>query len=237
MADALDLRHRLPVLWGRICAGEVKPWIGRKVAQGTRHLSAGAVEIVDGTVARWADRLTWARLSGVLDAAVVGADPTAAETAADRAREDCGVWVGGSTDNGTKTVFIRAEAPDAIWFDATIDRIADGIAILGDPSTKDARRARAVGIIAHPQRALDLFGEAAKAAAGDTADMAPDRRGPEDTTVEVVPGRLRPTPGPRRRCTCISDLTRSPPLPPARVTRAAERVGRSRAWRASGRSP
>jgi hypothetical protein len=83
MADALDLRHRLPVLWGRICAREVKPWIGRKVAQATRHLSAAAVEPVDVTVARWADRLTWARLSGVLDAAIVAADPTAAETAAD----------------------------------------------------------------------------------------------------------------------------------------------------------
>jgi hypothetical protein len=190
MADALDLRHRLPVLWGRICAGEVKPWIGRKVAQATRQLSAAAVEPVDVTVARWADRLTWARLAGVLDAAVAAADPTAAETAADQAREECGVWVSRSSDHGTKTVFIRAEAPDAIWFDATIDRIADGIAILGDPSTKDARRARAVGIIAHPQQALELFDQSA-AAAGDVADTATENRAPEDTTAEIVPGATR----------------------------------------------
>ncbi|MDX6365739.1 MAG: hypothetical protein QOK30_815 [Nocardioidaceae bacterium] len=90
MADALDLRHRLPVLWGRICAGEVKPWIGRKVAQATRQLSAAAVEPVDVTVSRWADRLTWTRLSGVLDAAVVAADPAAADATADGAREECG---------------------------------------------------------------------------------------------------------------------------------------------------
>jgi hypothetical protein len=195
MADALDLRHRLPVLWGRICAGEVKPWIGRKVAQATRQLSAAAVEPVDVTVARWADRLTWSRLSGVLDAAVVAADPTAAETAADQAREECGVWVSGSSDHGTKTVFIRAEAPDAIWFDATIDRIADGIAVLGDPSTKDARRARAVGIIAHPQQALELFDQSA-AAVGDVADPPTENRMPENTAAEIAtgaPGR----PGPR----------------------------------------
>jgi Domain of unknown function (DUF222) len=190
MADALDLRHRLPVLWGRICAGEVKPWIGRKVAQGTRHLSAAAVEHVDVTMARWADRLTWGRLSGVLDAAVVAADPAAAQTAADQAREDCGVWVSGSTDHGTKTVFIRAEAPDAIWFDATIDRIADGIAILGDVSTKDARRARAVGIIAHHQQALDLFDKTAEAVAG-VADTAPDGDGGEDTAAEIRLGTAR----------------------------------------------
>ncbi len=39
VADALDLRHRLPQLWARICAGEVKPWIGRKTADTTRHLT------------------------------------------------------------------------------------------------------------------------------------------------------------------------------------------------------
>ncbi|MDX6365740.1 MAG: hypothetical protein QOK30_816 [Nocardioidaceae bacterium] len=94
----------------------------------------------------------------------------------------------GSSDHGTKTVFIRAESPDAIWFDATIDRIADGIAILGDLSTKDARRARAVGIIAHPQQALDLFDQTAEAAAGDAADVAPESLLPGNTAAEIVPG-------------------------------------------------
>jgi hypothetical protein len=204
MADALDLRHRLPVLWGRICAGEVKPWIGRKVAQATRQLSAAAVELVDVTVARWADRLTWSRLSRVLDAAAVAADPTAADIAADQAREECGVWVSGSTDHGTKTVFIRAEAPDAIWFDATIDRIADGIAILGDLSPKDARRARAVGIISHPQQALDLFDRTADAASGAAADVTSDGCMPADAAAETAPGapgRPRPRVGARPSAT------------------------------------
>ncbi|MGA9346267.1 MAG: hypothetical protein WBV37_14275, partial [Nocardioidaceae bacterium] len=38
VGDALDLRHRLPLVWARVCAGEVKPWIGRKCAEATRHL-------------------------------------------------------------------------------------------------------------------------------------------------------------------------------------------------------
>ncbi len=39
VGDALDLRHRLPKLWARVVAGEVKPWIGRRTAEATRHLS------------------------------------------------------------------------------------------------------------------------------------------------------------------------------------------------------
>ena len=37
---ALDLRHRLPRLGARILAGQVRPWVGRKVADATRHLHA-----------------------------------------------------------------------------------------------------------------------------------------------------------------------------------------------------
>ena len=47
VADALDLRHRLPRLWARMLAGEVKPWIGRKSAEATRTLSAETAAVVD----------------------------------------------------------------------------------------------------------------------------------------------------------------------------------------------
>jgi hypothetical protein len=36
-----------------------------------------------------------------------------------------GVWVGRSTDHEIKDIYIRTDAAAAIWFDATIDRIAD----------------------------------------------------------------------------------------------------------------
>jgi hypothetical protein len=79
-------------------------------------------------------------------------------------------------ERGSKTVFIRADAPDVVWFDATLDRIADGIALLGDTTSKDTRRARAVGIIANPQHTLNVFHDAAAAyrqadPAGLSADM------------------------------------------------------------------
>ncbi len=59
IADALDLRHRLPRLWGRVLAGEVKPWIGRKTAEATRSVCVETAATVDQRVTRWAHSLSW----------------------------------------------------------------------------------------------------------------------------------------------------------------------------------
>lgn len=164
IADALDLRHRLPLLWKRTRAGEVRPWIARKAAQATRQLSVELVAVVDRRVSKWAHSLSWGRLEAVVAGVVIAADPEAAARTAREADTRQGVWIGRSTDAGIKEIFIRTEAPAAIWFDASIDRIADGLGLLGDTASKDVRRGRAVGVLAQPQRALDLFADAARAA-------------------------------------------------------------------------
>ena len=56
MADALDLRHRFPLLWATVEAGEVAPWKTRRVADDTRSLSFEA--------ARWVDAELAARVDG-----------------------------------------------------------------------------------------------------------------------------------------------------------------------------
>jgi hypothetical protein len=123
----------------------------------TRHLDEAAAAAVDARVAPWASRLTWGRLRDCVEGAIIAADPEAADKAAAQAAEAQGVWVGQSDDHGIKDIHIRTEAPNAIWFDATIDRIADSLGQLGDESPKDIRRAKAVGVIAQPQQALDLM--------------------------------------------------------------------------------
>jgi hypothetical protein len=157
VADTLDLRHRLPVLWGRVLAHEVKPWMARQIAEMTRGLSREAAATVDARVSKWADRLTWSRLRAYTEAAVIAADPAAADQAAETAASQQGVWVAQSSEHGLKDIHIRTEAPNAIWFDATVDRLADSLGTLGDDSSKDVRRAKAIGVIAHPQQALDLL--------------------------------------------------------------------------------
>ena len=56
MADALDLRHRLPLLWAKVEALEVAPFKTRRVAADTRSLPFEA--------ARWVDEQLAARVDG-----------------------------------------------------------------------------------------------------------------------------------------------------------------------------
>ncbi len=163
VGDALDLRHRLPSLWARISASEVKPWIGRKCAEATRHLSVDTAAVVDRRIAKYAHSLSWGRIEAIIAACWLECDPDAAAEADAETQASLGVWLDQSGELGTKKVFIQAEAADAIWFDATVDRTADGLGLLGDARSKDARRAAAIGILARPQAALDLFAEVAEA--------------------------------------------------------------------------
>src|SRR6266508_2409259 len=157
IGDALALRHRLPKTWARVRAGQVQPWRARKIAVATHRLTRAAAALVDARVAPIADTVTTYRLDRIVAAAVLDADPDRAQAAADTHAADRGVWVGRDDLHGSKTVFVKAAAGDVLRLDATTDRIADLLAHLGDTSTKDQRRAKAIGWIADPQAALDLY--------------------------------------------------------------------------------
>lgn len=51
IADALDVRHRLPLLWERVLAGQVRAWKARRIADTTRHLGWDEAAEVDHAVA------------------------------------------------------------------------------------------------------------------------------------------------------------------------------------------
>jgi hypothetical protein len=170
IGDALDLRHRLPRLWALVLAGRLRPWVARRLAQATRDATAAAAAHADRRLARWAPSLGCGRLEAIAHAALIEADPAAADHAARAAELRQGVWVGPSTDHGIKDIHIRTDAASAIWFDATVDRVADGLGLLGDTDPKDVRRAKAVGVLAHPQHALDLYHHVAAHHADRAAD-------------------------------------------------------------------
>jgi len=58
IGDALDLRHRLPLVWAATQTGQVPAYQARDIAKATRHLSAEHAGIVDHRIApiRWAIR-------------------------------------------------------------------------------------------------------------------------------------------------------------------------------------
>lgn len=172
IADALDLRHRLPQLWAQVQAGQVRAWQARKVAEQTRPLSWEAAREVDAAVSGYLGALPWPRFQKVLLAAVLDADPQLAAEREHRSRTEQDVWACDSED-GLKLLLARAAQGDVAWFLATVNRIAEIIGGKGDDRPVGARRATAVGILAQPALALRLLLDHAP-------DVDPAETEPED---------------------------------------------------------
>ena len=156
IADALDLRYRLPRLWDRVLTGGVRAWQARKIAEQTRPLSWEACADVDHALSDSVGMMPWPRFVKILSATILEADPAWAAERAERTRAAQDVFSFDSED-GLKTIVAKAAAGDAIWFLATVNRIADILAARGDTNPIGARRARAVGILAQPADALQLL--------------------------------------------------------------------------------
>ena len=205
LADALDLRHRLPQIWTRVLAGGVRVWRARKVAQATRHLSRDAAAQVDVAVAGLIASLPWNRFETVLAAKIIEADPAGAEQRAKVWEAERFVRTGRTGEGGLKLLVARAEAGDVIWFMAAVNRIAEILRLEGSAETVEVRRAQAIGILAQPARALELlFAHQGDQVRTDDPDLEPapvdEEDGPADEhqTLRVVeppvdPRRARPT--------------------------------------------
>ena len=79
VADALDLRHRLPKTWAKVQSGRAKAWVGRKLAQTTRNETArGRRRRRRPGQSKWVHKMGWGRLEKIALAAITEADPAAA---------------------------------------------------------------------------------------------------------------------------------------------------------------
>jgi hypothetical protein len=78
-------------------------------------------------------------------------------------------------DPTTSSVHAAVDTADAIFLDATLDRLADVLAERGDARCKDHRRAVALGVLATPALALSLLGVHTRRGLG------PDHQVPEVT--------------------------------------------------------
>ncbi|MFC5265986.1 hypothetical protein ACFPJ1_28050 [Kribbella qitaiheensis] len=160
IGQALALRHRLPRILAMVLNEEATPWKARQIATACLDLSQEAAAIVDRRVAGIIDSVTPLRLKKIVKAAIWQADAAAAEAAAQQKARERGVYIGRSNDHGTKSVWILAASGDVIRFDATVDAIAEALEALGDTSSLQRRRAKAVGILADPTYAAALLAQA-----------------------------------------------------------------------------
>jgi hypothetical protein len=158
MADALDARHRLPRMYARIRAEEVRvPWV-RLVAARTRHLSVEAAARVDADMAECADgRIPWSRFCARLEGRIVAADPEAAARKEAEERQQAFAKATRSSADGMKGFYLRAPTAIVVQLDATVAYLAAALKALGDTDTEDERRVKACAVLANPTQAVELL--------------------------------------------------------------------------------
>lgn len=160
IGDSLDLAYRLPQLYRRVLALEVKESYARHVARRTRDLTPEQAAYVDSRVVESADgRIPWSRFEALVEGAIAAADPEATAEREERARRDQHANPTRSTEDGMRGFHIRAPFPIIARLDATIAYLADALEALGDDTPLDQRRVLAVLILANPPQAVQLLQE------------------------------------------------------------------------------
>ena len=161
MADALDLRHRLPRLWALVADLAVAPWKTRRVAADTRSLP------FEG--ARWVDEQLAARVDGfglptierlvALAAARFAPEEQADTEEAHRVQHHVTLTHPRPGDfAGTSWLEAAGDTQDLTAFYALVCEEAQRLGRLGDTDDYETRKAKALGLIAGRQDHLDLTG-------------------------------------------------------------------------------
>lgn len=172
--QALDLRHRLPLLWQAVTALRVEPWVAQKVATMTRQLTRKQVALVDAAVAE-ALQESPGRILAIAEAKTIEADLEGHRARLAEDDKRTGVWLsrprpGDLTDPeagepATRRVSAKLSAADAIDGNAMVDDVADALARHGDhdpddPPTRDQFRAQAFALLlTSPDAAAALLRE------------------------------------------------------------------------------
>src|SRR5690349_14877307 len=160
VSEAVELCYRLPRLWALVQDGSLQAWKARQVARATTQLSAAAVAFVDRHLAVTARSNRIPVLNPVLHEARLRCDPDQAAAVEQNALGHRGVWLDHRESTAITLLTARLDTLDALDLDGTISDLAGVLGRLGDDRDLDIRRASALGMLAHPQRALDLAASA-----------------------------------------------------------------------------
>ena len=174
IADALELAHRLPRLWDLVLAGRVPAWQARVISRETHDLSVEAATFADKLICATPDKIGLVDAQRLVDEARLFFDPDRALADEQAALAKRGVWSRRGSSPATTEMWLTLDTPDADLFDQTLNRVASELAALGDTDDRDRRRAKAVGVLADPQYALDLLSGrdgAAPTAGSGTVDL------------------------------------------------------------------
>ncbi|MDO9458254.1 HNH endonuclease signature motif containing protein [Nocardioides sp.] len=158
--DALILHHRLPRVWERVTAGAAPAWRARKVAQLVIGSPADVVTHIDTEVAPIVGTVSAATLERKLEAAMLLLHAEARELDQECAEEHHHVTPDDPAADGSVTLTARGDWKDVHDLLQTVARIAAALKETEGPDSLmglDARRARALGVLADPAQALALL--------------------------------------------------------------------------------
>ncbi|CAM3310447.1 HNH endonuclease signature motif containing protein [Nocardioides dubius] len=186
LADALDLHHRLPLLWAQVELLEVPGWKARRVAELTRKLSREAAAWFDQTLAD-GERYGWPTIERVLAMAVAKFHPelirdkTGPLTKADWDVSLNHRYGPDGAASGTSTLDVVGDSLDLARFHDLVCDEAEKLKRAGDTDTLGQRKAKALGSIAEAQGTLDYEGSDGLDQRGgngvDQCDQRGDQRG------------------------------------------------------------
>lgn len=208
IADALELRSRLPRLWKAVHELRLPDWKACAVAQATRPLGAETTGAIDVQAAALTDRLTVRRIKRLALQAVARFEP---EKLIDR---DAQRWVRITADAGTTSgagwVDGRLDSPDALDLEAALQSVARDLAEAGNTDDLDRRRAQALGVMA--RAALGRAGSDAPVgrAVQVYVHLAADAAGDKSLTEVGSTGQLVTAEAVRRWCGSTATITVRP---------------------------
>ncbi len=116
-----------------------------------------AATFADRLICATPDKIALVDAARLVHEARLHFDPDRAGDEEEKSLARRGVWLRRGKTPATTDVTMTLDTPDADLLDQTLPRVAADLRDLGDPDPLDVRRARAAGILADPQYALDLM--------------------------------------------------------------------------------
>ncbi len=157
--DALTLRHRLPKVWARVIALEVPVWRARRIAQAIHTRPADVADYLDAHVAAVAERVGVVTLDRLIDEAMLRTHAEERELEQLEALDATHVTIHETSigHTGIAEATLRADWKDLDDFDTTLTDVAHRLEPTHAGEPFQARRARALGVLADPARAAALL--------------------------------------------------------------------------------
>ena len=175
--NVTDLVNLLPKCWAKVTSAEVPLWQACKVVAACCGVPEDSWCVVDDLVAPALGVIGSKRLARLLRAAVLKADPDGGRLKAKASQRY--VRLGGDDyDPLSGWVSARLDRVGVVGLETTIKVVAESLAALGDTSTLDQRRAKALAMLADPEAVIELVAanSSGPALAGSAVPVALSRK-------------------------------------------------------------